>query len=371
MKKVIKMIGWSVLIIILLIVVAGVLFLNLSPQFGKGPNKIQKEAFSKFENYKEGKFVNESESPMDVNFWKMMKEFTKEAPSRKPSKSLTLEQLDFEQLSKTDQAQLIWFGHSTCLLIIDNKSILLDPMFGDTPSPLSFMGTKRFTKDLLSVVDQFPFIDAVILSHDHYDHLDYGSIQLLKDKVGKYYTPLGVGNHLKAWGVDSNRIHELNWWDTIDFEGIHLTCTPARHFSGRGMLDRASTLWCSWVIKGAKESLFFSGDSGYDLHFKKIGDKYGPFDLALMECGQYNEDWKYIHMMPEETAQAASDVKAKLVLPIHWGGFTLAFHDWTDPVERLLHKAKELSVPVATPKIGEVITLGSGNYPVEKWWLEH
>ena len=149
---------------------------------------------------------------------------------------------------------------------------------------------------------------------------------------------------------------------------MQLTCTPARHFSGRGLFDRATTLWSSWVIKGEKENLFFSGDSGYDSHFKEIGEKYGPFDIALMECGQYNEDWKAIHMMPEETIQAALDVKSKLVLPIHWGAFTLALHDWTDPIERAAKKALEVNLPIATPKIGETFGIAAENYPQKQWW---
>ena len=160
----------------------------------------------------------------------------------------------------------------------------------------------------------------------------------------------------------------MNWWESIDIDSINLICTPARHFSGRGLFDRATTLWCSWVIKGIKNNIYFSGDSGYDTHFKEIGDKYGPFDISLMECGQYNEDWKLLHMMPEETVQASIDLKSKLTLPIHWGGFTLAFHDWTDPIERILNKASELNMPVTTPKIGEPVTIGITTFPTEKWW---
>ena len=209
------------------------------------------------------------------------------------------------------------------------------------------------------------------MSHDHYDHLDYETIQKLKDKVGVYFTPLGLGNHLIEWGVNKERINELNWWDSIDFDGIKLICTPARHFSGRGLFDRATTLWCSWVIEGKKDNVFFSGDSGYDTHFKEIGEKYGPFDISLMECGQYNEDWKLLHMMPEETVQAALDLKSKLTMPIHWGGFTLAFHDWTDPIERVVNKAKKLNMPITTPKIGEPVIIGKETYPIEKWWKNY
>jgi L-ascorbate metabolism protein UlaG (beta-lactamase superfamily) len=267
--------------------------------------------------------------------------------------------------------QLTWFGHSAFLLELDGKKILIDPMFGPSPSPIPIFAVKRYSKELPIAIEKLPFIDAVIFSHDHYDHLDYGSIQKLKNKVGQFYTPLGVGNHLIDWGVPEENVHQLNWWDKIMFGQIELVCTPARHFSGRGITDRNTTLWASWVIKGEKENIYFSGDGGYGPHFKKIGDQYGPFDISMMECGQYNLDWQAIHMMPEETAQAAVDLKSNLIMPIHWGAFTLAFHDWTDPVERLIKKADDLNISVATPKIGEPLILGNSTFPTEKWWTKY
>ena len=214
-------------------------------------------------------------------------------------------------------------------------------------------------------------IDAMLISHDHYDHLDHGSIEALNTRTKEFYVPLGVGAHLRAWGIEEDRIHELDWWEEIDHEDLHFAFAPSRHFSGRGITDRFSTLWGSWVIQGSQDNIYFSGDSGYGPHFAEIGAKYGPFDFAMMECGQYNEKWAEIHMMPEETAQAAVDVGAKVMMPIHWGSFVLAMHSWTDPVERVIKKADELHMPILVPMIGEVITMDSIQPSKEPWWLSY
>ena len=365
--------GISIVALIALITIIVTLFLNLSPQFGNGATKEQKKKYAKSGHYEKGKFINQKPSVMDINYWKMIKEMLKESPNRKPKENILVEKIDPTAIENHNAniTQLTWFGHSSFLLEMDGKKILIDPMLGETPAPNPLIGPKRYSKELPIEIEKLPFIDAIILSHDHYDHLDYESIQKLKVKVGQYYTPLGVGNHLIEWGIAKEKIHELNWWESIDFGGIKLICCPARHFSGRGIFDRATTLWCSWVITGKDDNIYFSGDSGYDTHFKEIGEKYGPFDISLMECGQYNEDWKLLHMMPEEAVQASIDLKSKLILPIHWGSFTLAFHDWTDPVERITKKANELNLPVTTPKIGELVILGDKNFPTEKWWTNY
>ena len=373
MKKIFKMIGLFFVGVIILIVIASTLFLNISPQFGKSASKQQKEFYALSENFHNGKFTNQHLSPMNVNYWKIIKELTKKAPNRNPNKDIQVQKIDSLKIENhnTETTQLTWFGHSAFLLEMNGKKILIDPMLGKVPAPHPLLGQKRYSKELPIEIEKLPFIDAVILSHDHYDHLDYETIQKLKDKVGRYFVPLGLGNHLIEWGVAKEKINELNWWESVDFYGIKLICTPARHFSGRGLFDRATTLWCSWVIKGKKDNIFFSGDSGYDTHFRVIGEKYGPFDISLMECGQYNEDWKLLHMMPEETLQASLDLKSKLTLPIHWGRFTLAFHDWTDPIERILNKASKLNMPVTTPKIGEQLIVGDTKFPTEKWWKNY
>ena len=214
-------------------------------------------------------------------------------------------------------------------------------------------------------MENLPHIDAIIISHDHYDHLDYPSIAALQSKTDVFMVPLGVGAHFEAWGVKKENIFEMDWWDEVVYKGLTFALAPSRHFSGRGFA-RNETLWGSWIIQSDDESIYFSGDGGYGPHFKEIGEKYGPFDLAMMECGQYNELWGQIHMMPEETAQSAIDVNAKKMMPIHWGMFQLALHSWTDPIERVSKKAKELNVPMIAPKVGEVFTLQTQG--VAEWW---
>lgn len=362
------MIGISIAVIMGLISIVISLFLIFSPQFGKAQSKEQKIEYEKLGNYENGKFININPTEMDIHYWALIKEMLKGSNTRQPAMNVDVEKIDSITIGNSNITQLTWFGHSTFLLEIDGKTILIDPMFSKKPSPVKFIGAKRYSKELPIEIENLPFIDAVVITHDHYDHLDYASIKKLKGKVGKYFTPLGIANYLIKWGVEKEKINELNWWKSIEFDSINLTCTPARHFSGRGLFDRASTLWCSWVIQGKNENIFFSGDGGYDTHFKDIGDKYGPFDISLMECGQYHKDWKLFHMMPEETVQASIDLKSNLTMPIHWGAFTLAYHDWTEPIERALKKANELNAAVTTPKIGEIVLVGDTNFPTEKWW---
>ncbi len=373
MIKILKMIGISIAVIIGLMIIVVTLFLNLSPQFGKVQTAEQKLAYSKSGHYENGKFINQNLTIMDIHFFGLIKELIIGSPNRRPKENFLVKKIDSAKIENfnADNTRLTWFGHSTFLLEMGGKIILIDPMFGKSPSPIPFLGAKRYSKELPIEIEKLPIIDAVILSHDHYDHLDYESTQKLKGKVNQYFTPLGVGNHLAEWGIVKDKITELNWWECVELDEMKLICTPARHFSGRGIFDRASTLWCSWVIKEKGYNIFFSGDSGYDEHFIKIGEKYGPFDISLMECGQYHRDWQLFHMMPEETVRASIDLKSKLLLPIHWGAFTLSLHDWTDPVERVTKKADELNMPITTPKIGEPVILGNKTYPTEKWWKNY
>ena len=359
---------------VLLIIVSGVLFLNLSPQFGGTPDEQDKQKYSASKQYKDGKFILTSPISTAENRWESLAKLFEEVPRQMPSKEIIPLSLDAASLSnrQADTAKVTWFGHSSFLVQMAGKTLLIDPMFGQhaSPLPIGSFG-KRFSKQLPIPVAQLPEIDFVVFSHDHYDHLDYPTVKALKHKVGRFFVPLGLGAHLKAWGVSNDKIEELDWWEATTYGPIQLVCTPAVHFSGRGLFDQAATLWASWVIKSGKESIFFSGDSGYGNHFKEIGERYGPFDIALMECGQYDPDWKNIHMFPEETAQAAIDVKSNLLVPIHWGCFKLANHTWTDPIERVTEKAKQLNMPLSTPRIGESILLKQQRYPISVWWQQY
>ena len=358
--------------LLLLICIGVVLFVNLSPEFGGSATKEQNELYAQSKNFKDGVFVNMGDVKMEMGFSgfiKGLRGYFGPQPNTVPKKGITVEKIDSLEIVKyKGPTRLIWFGHSAFLLQIKDKNILMDPMFGEVPAPHPLLGKNRFSKELPIEVKTLPKIDAVIFSHDHYDHLDYGSIQLLKDKVGIFYTPLGVGAHLQEWGIEQERIVELDWWDEVIFQDLKLKCAPAQHFSGRGLRDRGKTLWSSWVIQSDEENIFFSGDSGYGPHFKEIGERFGPFDFAMMECGQYNELWKEIHMMPEETAQAGLDVKAKKIMPIHWAAFKLAMHSWTEPVERVSKKAAELGIPLMVPKIGEAIYFQTTETYEDNWW---
>ena len=316
------------------------------------------------------KYINQIDT--DVSFKPkdiigLMTDYFKMKTKLRPIKNLPI------VLSNKDNESLesvTWFGHSASLLKIEGKKLLLDPMFGDASSPFPVFNSKRYSGTFSLEREDLQEIDAIIISHNHYDHLNYKSIMQLKDRAKHFYVPTGVAQYLIKWGVSPNKISEHNWWDEITFDNIKLVCAPARHFSGRSMTDRDCSLWCSWLILGQETKVFFSGDSGYAPHFKEIGDKYGPFDLTLMECGQYDPRWSAIHMLPEETVQAHMDVKGELLLPIHWGAFTLALHEWSDPIERVTKEAKRLEVKITTPQIGESITLKSTDYPLSTWWRE-
>ena len=242
-------------------------------------------------------------------------------------------------------------------------------MLGNAYGPVTFMPkSKRFGNSMPVSVKDLPEIDAVLITHDHYDHLDYRTIKQLKGKVEHYFVPLGVASHLISWGVDEKIITELDWWEEVKYKDLTLVSTPAQHFSGRGLMDKFSTLWMSWVIKGKKHNIYFSGDSGYFDGFKQIGKKYGPFDLTMIECGQYSEIWPNLHLFPEYTVQAHLDLRGKVLLPLHWGTLLLSpSHDWDEPLERLFKKAEELDIQLTTPMIGQTILLDS-EYSNSKWW---
>jgi len=347
-----------------------ILFVNLSPEFGGKSSDAHKEGFKKSKNYNEGKFVNTTPINMDMglkDMGKAMLGMMRKTPNTTPNKYIPVEKIETASINlPQDSTHLYWFGHSTFLIQIGNKNILIDPMFGKVPAPHPMLGTNRFSKELPIEIAQLPKIDAVLISHDHYDHLDYGSIQKLKGKVDTFYTPFGLSAHLVKWGIEKDKIIELDWWQEKHFQDLTFKCTPAQHFSGR-KFSRNESLWCSWIIESATDNIFFSGDSGYGAHFKEIGEKYGPFNFAMLECGQYNELWPDVHMFPEQTAQAGIDLKAIQFMPIHWGAFKIAMHTWTDPIERVSKKAAALNIKLVTPKIGEPVNL-QNIQPTDAWW---
>ena len=345
-KKILKIIGLSLLGIIALVLLSGFWFVSTSEQFGGVATDDRIKRYAQSPNFVDGKFVNDGPFNMDLDchsIERMVKEMLSPDPNVSPSQNIAVLKMDSLDIAKHPDSltRVTWFGHSTILLEMDGKRILFDPVFGQYAAPHPWLGRKRYNDEMPITIEKLPPLDAVIISHDHYDHLDYESIRKLKSKTSRFYVPLAVGNHLAAWGVPWNQIHEMDWWDEATFDDLYIACAPAKHMSGRGVNDQFSTLWGSWVIKGKQHSIYFSGDGGYGPRFKKIGEKYGPFDLGLLECGQYNDLWADVHMTPEQTAEAGIDLGAQLILPIHWGSFTLATHSWTEPAERVTAKGKE------------------------------
>lgn len=371
--KILKRIFLGFLSLLALLFVAGFLFLKLNPQFGGTATPEEIIAYAKTGHFESGVFINDEVIKMELDchsIQQMLKETLGPDPNIAPTEDIKVKKITAESiLNKPDSlVRLTWFGHSTFLIEIDGKNILLDPVFGQYAAPHPLLGRKRYNSEMPISIDDLPNIDAVVISHDHYDHLDYESIKKLKNKTDRFFVPLGVDNHLERWGVDENKISKMDWWEEQEFKDLTIAFTPSRHMSGRGLTDQSATLWGSWVLKGKTKNIFFSGDGGYGKHFKTIGEKYGEFDIALMECGQYNRLWAHVHMMPEETVSAAQDVKAKIMVPVHWGSFTLAMHPWKDPIERVTKEAKKMNMLIATPQIGEPIIVGQAVVPQTEWW---
>jgi len=257
-------------------------------------------------------------------------------------------------------------GHSSILIQLGNKIWLTDPIFSERVSIYQWLGPKRFHPAPIKI-EELPTIDGVLISHNHYDHLDHDSIMKLKDKVKHFYVPLGLGNILLSWGVQVEKITELDWWESRKIENVELVSTPAQHFSGRGFFDGAETLWTSWVIRTPQHSVFFSGDTGYFDGFKKIGGRYGPFDFTFLECGGYDDSWRSMHMMPDDTLKAFNDLKGKILVPIHNGTFDMAFHPWYEPMENIMKLSKEEKIQTLFPFMGQIVDINNVPKSV-RWW---
>jgi L-ascorbate metabolism protein UlaG (beta-lactamase superfamily) len=266
----------------------------------------------------------------------------------------------------TSGLHVTWYGHSSALVEIDGARVLFDPVWSERVSPSTLVGPKRLHPVPVALAE-LPTLDAIVISHDHYDHLDMDSVRtLVRTQRAPFVVPLGVGAHLERWRVPAERIVELDWWDGMSVAGLRITATPAQHFSGR-LFKRDGTLWTSWTVVGPHRKVFYTGDSGYFDGYAEIGERFGPFDVALVQIGAYGDAWPTIHMTPEEGVAAAVDVRAGLLVPVHWGTFNLALHGWTDPADRVWLEAKARDVRLAVPRPGERIDADDPP-AVDGWW---
>jgi L-ascorbate metabolism protein UlaG (beta-lactamase superfamily) len=296
-------------------------------------------------------------------FWKFM--FDKPAHTRPRGKVPVVRMTRGGLLAAPDRT--LWrLGHSTVLMKLRGEFFLTDPVFAERASPVWFAGPRRFHAAPISL-KELPPIKAVVISHDHYDHLDKRTIRKLAKKSELFVAPRGVGEHLRLWGVDAAKVRELDWWEETEIGGVRFAATPTQHFSGRSLWNRNETLWVSYVILDGDLRVFYGADSGYFEGFATIGEKYGPFDVTLLENGAYNVRWPVIHMQPEETVRAHRDLRGQWLIPIHNGTFDLALHPWTEPMERVQELAGRHGIQVCTPRFGEAVLLtemGSGTC----WW---
>jgi L-ascorbate metabolism protein UlaG (beta-lactamase superfamily) len=283
-----------------------------------------------------------------------------------PTLPIPVHAITQQQLLDAPDRSLFRLGHSTVLLKLNGNFWLTDPVFSERASPVQWAGPQRFHKPPISIAE-LPPIKGVILSHDHYDHLDYAAVKQLAAKTEHFITTLGVGDRLISWGIPASKVQQLSWWQSTYVAGLKLVATPAQHFSGRGLSDRNKTLWASFVIEDRDVKIFFSGDSGYFDGFKDIGNRYGPFDLTMVETGAYDPQWPDVHMQPEESLQAHIDLQGKVLLPIHNGTFDLSLHAWHDPFDRIAQLAAERRLPIATPEIGQPLDIVHPHAEI-KWW---
>ena len=324
------------------------------------------------QNVQHGKVQNIEPAASYSFSWQSLADAFADHPNTEPLDPLPVVPIAAERLSQRPAPGLryAWLGHSTVLLEIDGLRVLTDPVFSERASPFSFAGPKRFHPSPLALADA-QNIDAVVISHNHYDHMDKASLQHLAAQGAHIFVPLGNRPQLLTWGVPAAQAHELDWGQSLRLGDIDIIATPARHYSSRGMFDFLETMWASWVIAGPKHRVYFSGDTGYGKSFRQIGQQFGPFNLTVMKIGAYGpgQFWNDIHMPPEQTVQAHKDLGGKLMLPTHWGTFNLAYHPWKEPIERTQRAAKAHDVRLTTPTLGAFLSVHSPA-PQPNWWTE-
>lgn len=352
----------GVLGFVLLLLLAAFLFLTFYDGVGAVPDRDMRKAYAERTALFDGKrFHNANDVAV------MAGESSKQQPQNKPDGTIPVVKQEGIPDNAAGALQVTWLGHSSALIQLGTKTILMDPVLTTYASPVSFTGAKRFSEIPIQP-EALPPLDIVLLSHDHYDHLDRETILAIDSKVKAYIVPLGLESYLLDWDIDSSKIHSVGWWDSVSLSGIDVTATPAQHFTGRNPLKDNATWWCGYYFRDDTHSVYFSGDSGYSSGFSEIGERFGGVDLALLECGQYNTAWPSIHMHPRETVQAAKDVKAKWMVPVHWGVFSLSTHAWNEPPRLATTYAREQGVSIAIPKIGETVSYDDLADCSAPWW---
>jgi L-ascorbate metabolism protein UlaG (beta-lactamase superfamily) len=321
--------------------------------------------------YNDGEFVNPMDAPVMApgSTWEYIKKkFFSERLDPEPTGELLVKPIQQSEWTGIDKENLFfaWLGHSSILIAVDGKTVLVDPVLEERASPFSWIGPKRFHPAPVTA-EGLPPIDVVVITHDHYDHLEEPTIRRLDGKTGLFLVPLGIGELLEEWGIKPEKVVELDWWELHKVGSVQFTATPAIHYARRGLFDGNERLWCSWSLQGQNKRLFISGDSGYYGGFKKIGEKLGPFDVTFLKIGSYDKMWKQVHMLPEEAVQQHQDLRGGIMAPLHWATFDLGLHPWYEPVERTLTAARETDVQMITPIIGEQVNIN--RLPkVNPWW---
>lgn len=365
------MINIFLLIVITIVVLLIVIFLFtiIYPSFGKNPSKaLRKKYTNKNDLFYGGRFHNGEEFKLVVRKFKR-ETHKKKKIKRKPNNDIPVIKLNRIPKAKIDEMKVIWFGHSTSLVQMHGMNILIDPVFSKYVTPISNIGYKRMAEVPINI-DDLPDIDLLLISHDHYDHLDYKTIIKIDKKVKEYCVPLGLESHLRRWGLSENKINSMGWWDEANIKGIEVISIPAQHNSYRVPWKMNSTWWSGYVLKDEYHSFYYTGDTGYGKFFKEINNQFGEIELVLVQTGQYDESWPYCHMKPEEAIRAVEDVGAKFAVPVHWAGFNLANHMWNEPAERFTLLSEGSSVFAITPMIGEIVDFNEINKYQKKWWRE-
>ncbi|QGK72941.1 MBL fold metallo-hydrolase [Flavobacterium sp. SLB02] len=357
---------------LIILLFAILIFVSQHPRYGKKPSGERLALLQKSPNYKNGKFENIHFTPelaKGYSFSKVFYEFLFKKVYRKiPTDSIPSVKTNLHELS-IDKDVLVWFGHSSYYIQLEGKRFLIDPVFSGNASPI-YGTTKAFKGTDIYTANDIPEIDYLLITHDHYDHLDYATIKALQPNIKKVVCALGVGSHLEFWKFSKENIIEKDWNEKVELDqNLTLYTTPSRHFSGRS-IDRCNTLWTSFVLEANNFKMYLGGDSGYDTHYAEIGNKFGPFDIALLDNGQYNPAWKYIHNLPEDVIKAMKEIKAKRVFPVHNSKFPLSLHSWDEPLIKVteLNAVSENPIPLITPKIGELVELRNENQEFQQWW---